>query len=85
MQIIMIHSSTFSLRTEFDVLHIVLASCFPIKTEIKEGITYFTQICYRGRMHTQVNICWMNASTIVVMVIPENSGSLQGPPVNFRA
>lgn len=57
MQIIMIHSSTFSLRAELHVLHIVLASCFPIKTEIKEGINYFTQICCPGKMHTQVNIC----------------------------
>ena len=57
MQITMIHSSTFSLRTELHVLHIVLASCFPNKTEIKGGITYFTPLCHPGKMHPQVNMC----------------------------
>ena len=40
MQMIMIHSSTFSLRTKLHVLHIELVSCFPIKTEVLEGINY---------------------------------------------
>lgn len=40
MQIITIHSSTFSLRTKLHVLHIELVSCFPIKTEVLEGVNY---------------------------------------------
>ena len=36
-------------------------------------------------MYAEVNICWMNTATIAVTVIPENPGSLQRPPVIFRA
>lgn len=38
--------------------------CFRVKTEILEGINYLIYLCFPGKRHDQINIFWMNSSTV---------------------